>query len=349
MAGALRILLAIALLCLVTSIASASVTFKSLVSFDGTKGADPTTMTLVQGIDGELYGTTNYGGAANLGTVFKINSAGTLATLWSFCQKANCPDGELPVAGLIVVPGGDLYGTTYGGPSSPGTIFRITPTGDLTVVHTFCQSFGCPDGLNPAAPLVLAADGNLYGTTVLGGTGGCPGCHGGGTAFKISLSGTFTKIHDFCTGTCADFGNPSNSLMQASDGNFYSEITGRYGYYGGNAFRMTPGGKVTLLYTFCKLNNCTVGVFPQGGLVQGANGNLYGTTGGGGKYGDGVFFSISLAGAETVVHSFDGYTGGNLGIDVNSGVILGFDGNFYGVTAQGDPVRATSPVAPSSR
>ena len=333
-----RILLSAVVLVLVyfaLAAVSPAQTFKELAVFDGTNGSDPTNTDLVQGIDGELYGTTQFGGAANLGTVFKINSAGTLTTLWSFCKENGCPDGDRPMAGLTVVPGGDLYGTTYfGGAHGAGTIFKITPAGALTTVHSFCASFGCADGLNPDAALLLAADGNLYGTTVLGGTGGCGGCHGGGIAFKISLSGTFTKIHDFCTGSCTDASNPSNALTQASDGNFYSEISGRYGYYAGNVFRMTPAGKVTVLYTFCKLTNCPDGVFPQGGLVQSANGNLYGTTAGGGTSNDGTFFSITLAGAETVLHSFANATG-NLGFNTNSGVILGFDGNFYGVSAQG--------------
>lgn len=328
---------AVVLLCIVTgTIASASVTFKNLVSFDGTDGNDPTTMTLVQGIDGELYGTTQYGGTANLGTVFKISPSGTLTTLWNFCKESGCPDGDRPVTGLTLVPGGDLYGTTYaGGAHNGGVIFKITPAGVLTVVHSFCGLFGCSDGLNPEAPLVLATDGNLYGTTVLGGVGGCGGCHGGGIAFRISLAGTFAKIHDFCTGTCTEYANPTNALLQASDGNFYGEMTGRSGYYSGNVFRMTPAGKVTVLYAFCKLTNCTDGVFPSGGLVQGANGDLYGTTSAGGKYNDGIVFSMTLAGVPATVHSFDYGTAGNLGSDLISGVILGDDGNFYGVAAQG--------------
>lgn len=324
-------------LCAVSMVATAATTFKALVSFDGTNGADPAYFDLVQGIDGELYGTTQFGGVNNnnSGTVFKINSAGTVTTLWTFCKVANCPDGSRPAAGLTLVPGGDLYGTTYyGGAHGAGTIFKITPAGTLTTVHSFCNQFGCQDGLNPNVQLVLAADGNLYGTTVLGGTGGCPGCHGGGIAFKITLSGSFTKIHDFCTGKCTDASNPSNPLIQASDGNFYGEMTGRYGYYGGNVFQMTPAGKVTVLYAFCQLTGCADGVFPGGGLVQAANGNLYGTTASGGKYNGGEFFEITPAGKVTVLHSFAN-TAGNLGFNTNSGVILGFDGNFYGVSSQG--------------
>ena len=334
----LSIFCSLILLCSAAAIASASVTFKPLVSFNGTNGSDAANFDLVQGVDGELYGTTQFGGTYNQGTVFKIDSAGNLTTLWSFCQQSGCPDGNRPAAGLTLVTGGNLYGTTYyGGAHGAGTVFKITPAGVLTTVHSFCNDpigSNCIDGANPTAQLLLAADGNLYGTTVLGGTGGCPGCHGGGTAFKIGLSGTFTKIHDFCTGTCTDYGNPSNPLMQASDGNFYGEIYGRYAYYAGNIFRMTPAGKVTLIYTFCKLTNCTDGVFPSGGLVQGANGSLYGTTAGGGQYNDGEFFEITTTGTLTVRHSFAN-AAGNLGLNSNSGVILGFDGNFYGVTAQG--------------
>jgi uncharacterized repeat protein (TIGR03803 family) len=326
------------LLCTAATLASASPTFQALVSFKGTNGSDAAYYDLIQGVDGELYGTTQLGGTYNQGTVFKIDSAGNLTTLWNFCQVSGCPDGNHPAAGLTIITGGNLYGTTYyGGAHGAGTVFKITPAGVLTTVHSFCNDpigSSCIDGANPAAQLLLAADGNLYGTTVLGGTGGCPGCHGGGTAFKMSLSGAFTKIHDFCTGTCTDYGNPSNPLMQAADGNFYGEIYGRYAYYAGNIFRMTPAGKVTLLYTFCKLTNCTDGVFPSGGLVQGANGNLYGTTAGGGQYNDGEFFEITTTGTLTVRHSFANATG-NLGLTSNSGVILGFDGNFYGVTYQG--------------
>lgn len=336
--GMLSTFCTLILLCTAATLASASPTFQALVSFNGTNGSDASYYNLVQGVDGDLYGTTQVGGTYNEGTVFKIDSAGNLTTLWNFCQANGCPDGNHPAAGLTIVTGGNLYGTTYyGGANGAGTVFKITPDGVLTTVHSFCNDpigGSCIDGANPAAQLLLAADGNLYGTTVLGGTGGCPGCHGGGTAFKIGLSGAFHKIHDFCTGSCTDYGNPSNPLMQASDGNFYSEIYGRYAYYPGNIFRMTRAGKVSLLYTFCKLNNCTDGVFPSGGLAQGANGNLYGTTSGGGQYGNGEFLEITTTGALTVLHSF-GNAQGNLGNTSNSGIILGFDGNFYGVTSAG--------------
>jgi len=155
-------------LCATTTLVSASVKFKNLVSFDKTNGQNPVETTLVQGIDGNLYGTTQFGGGNGEGTVFKISPSGTLTTLWSFCAKTNCPDGDQPMAGLTLVIGSDLYGTTYGGGAhNAGTVFRITPTGDLKTIYSFCSLSGCSDGLNPNAgfALIQGTNGSFYGST----------------------------------------------------------------------------------------------------------------------------------------------------------------------------------------
>ena len=315
--------------------ASATETYKLLDTFTGTNGQNPEYVNLAQGIDGDLYGTTEYGGAYNHGTVFKVNAAGTLTTLWSFCnpEKPTCPDGAYPLAGLTLVPGGDLFGTTSGGGAKGyGTIFKITPAGVETVVH----SFDFTDGYDPQTAMTLGIDGNLYGTTLLGGIGGCGGCHGGGVAFKITPAGVFTKLHDFCTGTCPEGDpGPGDTLTQGNDGNFYMVVTGRSGYYDGYFIKMAPSGVVTVLYTFCTLKNCADGAFPSGPVVQAADGNFYGTTIGGGTYNDGTVFKITTAGKLTTIHSFDYETAGNLGSDVVGGLILGSDGNLYGTAAQG--------------
>jgi uncharacterized repeat protein (TIGR03803 family) len=217
-------------------------------------------------------------------------------------------------------------------------VFKITTAGKLTTVYNFCSQFGCPDGRDPNAPPIQGTDGNLYGVTVLGGTGGCGGCHGGGIAYKLTLGGKLTVLHNFCTGACTDGSNPSNPLVQSTDGNFYGVITGRSGYYDGNAFKMTPGGKLTVLYAFCKLTSCTDGAFPYGSLTEGADGALYGTTSGGGAVADGgsgTFYKITKAGVPTTLHSFDYETKGNYGALPLAGVVLGTDGNFYGTTYQG--------------
>jgi len=316
--------LAMALLVFVTSIASASATFKNLAFFNGTDGANPTEMTLVQGIDGELYGTATNGGAHGYGTVFKISPSGTLTTLWNFCKETNCPDGAYPQAGLTLVIGGDLYGTTYrGGAHGYGEVFKITPAGALTVVYSFCSLSGCADGYYPTAgvAMIQGTDGNLYGSV-----------SGNGGIFRLTLAGKKTWLWPYPAATPV-YG--ANGLVQASDGNFYLTDSGRSGYSDGNIWKITPAGKGTKFYGFCQLTNCADGVFPGGPLVQGANGSLYGTTIGGGKYNDGIFFALTLAGKLTTLHSFDYFTAGNLGSYIDSGVILGDDGNFYGIAAFG--------------
>ena len=134
----------------------------TLFTFDGTHGASPYAG-LVQATDGDLYGTTWGGGAKNAGTVFKITPAGILTTLYSFCSQTNCTDGAEPEAGLFQAANGDLYGTTfYGGSHNHGTVFRITPTGTLTTLYSFCSQSGCADGDLPLARLVQAANRDLY-------------------------------------------------------------------------------------------------------------------------------------------------------------------------------------------
>jgi uncharacterized repeat protein (TIGR03803 family) len=154
---------------------------------------------LVQATNGDLYGTTTYGGANSCllngrnygcGTVFKITPSGTLTTLYSFCSQSNCTDGKYPLyAGLVQATDGNLYGTTsVGGANTTecegggcGTIFKITPTGTLTTVYSFCSLTACADGDEPDAALVQDTNGDLYGTTENGGASGF------GTVFSLSV------------------------------------------------------------------------------------------------------------------------------------------------------------------
>ena len=206
---------------------------------------------LVQATNGDLYGTTNWGGANGYGTVFKITTRGTLTTLYSFCAQANCTDGAIP-NGLVTATNGDLYGTTAAGGASAvscfadasgcGTVFEITPAGTLTTLYSFCAQSGCADGQDPIGALVLATDGNFYGTTVGGGAYGggflCsdPGC---GTVFKITPSGTLTTLYSFCSQggpLCTDGDDPNGGLIQATNGDFYGTT------YGGGADCHHAGG-----------------------------------------------------------------------------------------------------------
>lgn len=299
---------------------------------------------VVQAANGNLYGTTSLGGAyfnpASCcgGTIFKITPDGALATLHSFCAQPACADGNSPQAGLVQATDGNLYGTTAGGKYNAGSIFKITPSGELVTLYSFCsQGSNCLDGESPIAGLVHATDGNLYGTT---GTGGS---HGDGTVFRITLGGQLTTLHNFCSqANCADGIDPGATLVQASDGNFYGttyEGGADYGpanYGSGTAFKITPAGVFSTLYNFCSQPNCADGFNPNAGLIQGTDGNFYGTTYEDGE-GGGTAFRLTPGGVLTTLYSFCAQ-GGAACVDGDNpiaGLIQASDGNFYGTTASG--------------
>ncbi len=269
-------------------------TFTTLHSFDGTDGR-LSNAGLVQATNGNLYGTTYYGGAKDSGEVFEITPGGTLTTFHSFCSKSRCADGEYTYATPVQGTDGNFYGTTYlGGSKELGTVFKITPSGTLTTLH----SFDGADGSQPLAGLVQGSDGNFYGTTNMGGS------QGDGEIFKITPSGTLTTLHSFCSRTaCKDGRNPFAGLVQGTDGNLYGTTLegGAKGF--GTVFKITPSGTLTTLHSFCTQSGCPDGQFPQTGLVQATNGNLYGTTITGGAYGDGTIFEITTSGTLTTLYN----------------------------------------------
>ena len=310
----LRCVLAVCVFCVALAIASQAQTFTTLWNFDGNNGAQPGFGPLTQGTDGNLYGTTKAGGIYNLGTVFKMTPAGTLTTIYTFCFQNRCPDGAQPEAGLLLGTDGNFYGTTYsGGTLGQGTVFKITPSGVLTVLH----SFNIRDGANPYARLVQGADGNFYGTA-LGGT------HGNGTIFKITYGGRLTMLHSFNSSD----GHPLDPLLQAPDGNFYGTTYGGAEDYG-RIFKMTPSGTVSTLYSFCSEVGCTDGTAPSAGLVLGNDGNFYGTTQFNGATGYGTVFKVTPGGTLTTLHTFDASDGA----DPYATMIQATDGNLYGTTA----------------
>ncbi len=248
---------------------------------------------LVQGSDGNFYGTTEAGGLGlGEGTVFKIAPNGALTTLYQFCSQNDCPDGSAPYAALVQGTDGNFYGTTNaGGSDASGTVFKITPGGTLTTLHNFVGT----DGRGPQSGLVQGTDGNFYGTTTAGGAkGGCAAEILCGTVFKIAPSGTFTSLYSFCPQSgCPDGQAPFAGLTQGSDGNFYgtTESGGQNGK--GTTFKITPSGTLTTLYAFCAQSGCTDGSEPYAGLVENVNGSFYGTTYEGGLSNDGTLFSLA--------------------------------------------------------
>src|SRR5579863_1912251 len=242
----------------------------TLHSFAGTDGADSEAPMIV-GADGNYYGTNANGGGNGFGSVFKMSPTGTLTTLHNF----NGTDGSNPFGGLVQGTDGNFYGTTTDGgdfndcSDGCGTVFKLTPSGVLTTLHMFNSA----DGFNPYDSLVQASNGNFYGTTFAGGTG--TNClNGCGTIFEITPSGTLTTLHNF-NGT--DGGNSFASLIQATDGNFYGTTSGNSvmtGAFAGTVFEITPAGVLTTVHDF----DNSGGVDPEAALVQGTDGNLYGTT-----------------------------------------------------------------------
>jgi len=154
--------------------------------------------------NGNQYGTTFFGGAGEVGVVFKLTPKGKETVLYSFCPHFdNCPDGQLPQAGLVFDQKGNLYGTTSAAGThcgGCGTVFKLTPKGEETVLHSFGVG---SDGFDPRAGLVFDQKGNLYGTTFSG------GAHGDGIVFKLTPNGKETVLYSFCGRTnCTDGGIP---------------------------------------------------------------------------------------------------------------------------------------------
>jgi uncharacterized repeat protein (TIGR03803 family) len=316
-------------------------TLTPLVTFENTNGSRPIG-SLIQAQNGELYGTTGDGGAyapqltSAGGTIFKMTASGTLETVHSFCGSVNgngyCADGYAPSAGLVQASNGDFYGTTeYGGTNDAGTVFKLTPGGTLTTLYSFCTEANCADGSWPSV-LIQAADGNLYGTTVYGGFGQ------DGTVFKITPSGQLTTIYKFCSlANCADGVEPLYAgLIQGTDGNLYGTTSSGGTTYGGTLFRITTAGTLTTLYDFCSQSGCKDGVGPQAGLIQGTNGDFYGTTYSGGTYGYGTVFSLSTGlGPFVALQSTYGKIGAQvkiLGTDLTGATAVTFNGTAAAFT-----------------
>ena len=290
---------------------------------------------LVQGTDGNFYGTTLTGGANGQGTIFRIALSGIVTTLYAFCSKGNCADGSEALAALVQATDGNLYGTTFsGGVYSRGTVFKITPTGKLTTLHSFCSQSGCPDGSEPSSALVQATNGSLYATTLAAANGT------GGTVFEITPGGTLTTLYSFCQSSCTD-GNGPAALVQATNGSFYgtTQLAGANGY--GTIFEITAGGTLTTLYSFCAETNCTDGTKPYAGLLQATNGNFYGTTTEGAndncapEMGCGTVFEITPGGTLTTLYKFCPQSGCTDGSRPVAGLIQDTDGSFYGTTELG--------------
>src|ERR1700691_577861 len=333
------------LLCAATAVALPAQTFTKLFNFDTTDGYEPMAG-LVQGADGDFYGTTPYGGAnpqtycnGCAGTVFKITPSGTLTTLYNFCSQSGCMDGEAPYAGLVQGADGDFYGTTEGGGANGGgTVFKITPEGRLTTLYSFCSLIDCADGDAPMAGLIQGNGGDFYGTNANGGAnlGIRPG---GGTVFKITPNGAVTMLYSFCARSgCTDGQEPHAGVVQGINGDFYGTTYVGGDYNVGTVYKITARGALTTLHSFCSQTGCADGQNTYAGLVQGTDGDFYGTTYLGGATGNGTVFKITPTGTLTTLYSFctEGvYPACPDGAWPNAALVQASDGRFYGTTPTG--------------
>jgi uncharacterized repeat protein (TIGR03803 family) len=281
----------------------------------------------VLGSDGALYGVTLTGGTGEYGggngVVYRLTLGGQFTVLHTFYSCYPCVDGSLP-NGMILGSDGNFYGTTnYGGTGGVGTIFQISSTGDLKILYSFCSQVNCTDGEYVAYPPVQGNDGNLYGTTLAGGT------LGGGVFYKITPAGAYQVLHNFCNlpnGDCPEGAYPYG-IVKGTDGNFYGTTIDV-------VFKITPAGQYTKLYSFDDHGDLGE-AYPQ--LTLGSDGNLYGILGGA-SYASwapqslGGIYKVTLAGEFTPLYAFCqcGSTAGYAPLDP---LFQGTDGNFYGTTA----------------
>ena len=288
-------------------------TFTTLATFDYTNGAFPQG-TLAQGLDGNFYGTTKWGGAYSSGEIFSVTSDGELAIPYSFCSSPGCPTGLAPMAGLTLGADGSLYGTAN------GNVFRLTPDGTLTTVY---------DGGSASGALTQGSNGSFYGTTDFGGT------NSRGDIFEVTPDGSYKVLYNFCSQEeCADGSIPFTPPIQGSDGNLYGTT-----YYGGSKgvgviYQLKASGQYKVLYSFCSQPGCFDGEYPRS-LVQDASGNLFGTTtsGGRGSAAMGTVYKITPSRQYSVLYNFDIFDA-----EAPSTPILASDGNLYGTTGGGNPI-----------
>ena len=325
-------------------------TLTVLYSFSGADGAQPQAR-LIQDGAGNLYGTTFAGGAANLGTVFKLDTSGKLTVLHSF----NTSDGTYPSAPLLLAKDGNLYGTTFGGGSlGYGTVFKLDALGNYTVLHNFLYTQGGGDGSGPHGGLIQDPSGNLYGTTGGGGT------YGIGTIFKIDTGGNesvFFNFTDYSGGFADVGGGPWAGLVQDQDGNFYG--TNLYGgllgakpgepcYQQalnsrgcGTVFRLDSTGALTGVVPFGPLGpgpGHILGSKPYGEVVVDAAGKVFGTAAYSGDAGFGTIFQMNF-GDGWKAYSFAGPP--QDGAYPHAGLVEDGAGNLFGTTQYGTTVSGT--------
>jgi len=299
-----------------TMLAQTTASESILYSFKGTTDSESPEAQLVQGADGSFYGTTIGNFFIDYGSVFKIAPNGTFATLYNF---NGVTDGGTVLSNIIQGSDGNFYGTAYGNllTGGTGTVYQIAPSGIETTIYNFPGGVG---GGNPESGLIQGSDGKYYGA-VSGGE------YNNGLAFSLTSGGLLSPLYSF---EGYNGSTSSTPLLQGSDGNYYGVTSSGGANSFGEVFQLTPTGTLTVLYSFKGTGD---GASPANALIEGSDGNFYGTTGANGSIdqvegGDGTVFKITPAGALTTLYVF---TGANDGSEP-AGLVWGSDGNLYGTT-----------------
>jgi uncharacterized repeat protein (TIGR03803 family) len=291
---------------------------------------------VIEDSEGNLYGTTAYGGAYGEGVVFKLSSAGAETVLYSFCSDQEfCSDGAAPTAAVIMDSDGNLYGTTSsGGANGAGTVFKLTSSGEESVLYSFCSQANCEDGAYPDANLIMDGEGNLYSTTPFGGanTSACNSGLGCGTVFKLNSSGVESVLYSFCSqANCEDGDTPFAGLIMDADSNLYGTTASGGVKNDGTIFKLAQAGAETVLHSFGTQSGD--GSYPEASLIMDADGNLYGTCYEAGKHHDGTVFKLAASGTETVLYSLT--NGKNIGAYPVAGLVMDSNGDLYGASSSG--------------
>lgn len=288
-------------------------TLKTLVDFDGSNGATPYFM--LQGRDGNVWGTTYGSGSTYCGTVYKMTPTGIFTPVLTTQCSSTFSDGNEP-EGMVQGTDGNFYGIAgFGGTNEQGSVFKLTPKGVLTTLVSFDGS----NGSFPVGTLTQGTDGNLYGATYGGGDQ-----YSYGTVFKVTTKGVLTTLYQF------DFthgAQPYAGLIQGTDGNLYGATYAGGAYGGGAIYKITPQGILTVVFNMGgQVGDPRSPVTP---LVQGNDGNFYGVTSYGGIDNYGGIFKVTPGGAFSTLYSFSGADG----YSPIGPLFVGSDGNFWGTTA----------------
>jgi len=311
-----------------TNLTITNLTIQEIYSFPTNGNYGKTPNTLVQGSNGNLYGTTVGGSGTNTnGTVFRLSLGPpvTVTTIAVFTGTSGTFPGKSPEAGLVQGSNGLFYGTTSaGGTSNLGTVFSITTNGSTNLLASFTGT----NGSHPLAPLVQGSDGNFYGTTSTGGTNGSTN----GTVFRLTLGppASITNLATF-TGTNGALAGatPSAGLVQGTDGYFYGTALNGGTYRRGTVFKISASGSTSNLLSFTPTNSTATN--PVGGLIQASDGNFYGTTASPIYATPGSVFRMTSNGVPTTIFVFSNTVAGK----PNPGLIQGSDGYLYGTTPDG--------------